>query len=81
MIIMRSQSGVPGGAGVPGGQIGMVQLARALARLGVDAELFVGGCRMGYLSGLEGVATTYFRWPEWLDSLFRIARPHPDSWD
>lgn len=72
VIIIRSQSGVPGGAGVPGGQIGMVQLARALARFGVDVELFVGGRRMGYLSGLEGVATTYFRWPAWLDRLFRV---------
>ncbi len=71
LIIMRSQSGVPGGAGVPGGQIGMVQLARALARLGVDVELFVTGPRMDYLSGLDRVPATYFRWPIWLDSLFK----------
>lgn len=71
LIIIRSQSGVPGGAGVPGGQIGMVQLARALVRLDVDVELFVGGHHMSYLSGLDGVSTTYFRWPAWLDRLFR----------
>ncbi|HUZ03174.1 MAG TPA: hypothetical protein VMU89_22745, partial [Thermomicrobiaceae bacterium] len=70
---MRSQSGVPGGAGVPGGQIGMVQLARALARLDVDVELFVGGRRMGYLTGLDGVTTTYFRWPAWLDRLIKLS--------
>jgi glycosyltransferase involved in cell wall biosynthesis len=73
VIVMRSQSGVPGGAGVPGGQIGMIQLARALAELGVHVELFVGGHRMGYLQGLEGVATTYFRWPAGLDRLFGAA--------
>ncbi|HMI98961.1 MAG TPA: glycosyltransferase family 4 protein [Gaiellaceae bacterium] len=76
MMIMRSQSGVPGGAGVPGGQIGMVQLARALTRLDMDVELFVGGPRMGYLSGLEGVTTTYFEWPAWLDGLIK-ASPAP----
>lgn len=72
VIVIRSQSGVPGGAGVPGGQIGMIQLARALGRLGVEVELFVGGGRMGYLGGLEGVTTTYFRWPALVDRLIKL---------
>jgi glycosyltransferase involved in cell wall biosynthesis len=71
MMIMRSQSGVPGGAGVPGGQIGMVQLARALPAHGADVELFVGGPRMNYLDGLDDVTTTYLRWPAWLDTAIR----------
>lgn len=74
VIVVRSQSGVPGGAGVPGGQIGMVQLARALAAAGIDVEMFVGGRRMRYLRGLDGVRTTYFRWPAWLE---RIAQAGP----
>ena len=69
VMITRSQSGVPGSAGVPGGQIGMVQLARSLARLGVDVELFVGGPLMRYVSELDGVTATCFRWPVWLDRL------------
>jgi len=73
VMIMRGQSNVPGGAGVPGGQIGMVQLARALAHLHVDIELFVGGPRMQYLDGLDDLAMNYFRWPNWLDSLIRIS--------
>jgi glycosyltransferase involved in cell wall biosynthesis len=76
MMVVRSQSGVPGAAGVPGGQIGMVQLGRALARIGVDVEVFVGGSRMAYLAGLEGVATSHFGWPAWLDMLLR-ACPAP----
>ncbi len=70
VLTMRSQAGVPGGSGVPGGQIGMVQLARALARIGVGVELFAGGPRMPYLEGLDGVTTTFFSWPLWLDRLF-----------
>jgi glycosyltransferase involved in cell wall biosynthesis len=68
-IIVRGQSGVPGGAGVPGGQIGMIQLAKALTGLDVDVdvELFVGGPRMHYLDGLDGVKTKCFNWPTWLD--------------
>lgn len=73
LMIVRGQSGVPGGAGVPGGQIGMIQLARALARFGVDIELFVGGPRMRYLDGLDGVTTRYFRWPSWLDGLVKAS--------
>ena len=73
VMITRSQSGVPGGAGVPGGQIGMVQLARSLVRLGVDVELFVGGPLMSYVSGLDGVAAKCFRWPVWLDRLIRAS--------
>lgn len=73
LMILRAQSGVPGGAGVPGGQIGMIQIAKALARLGVDVELFVGGPRMRYLDGLEGVTTKYFRWPIWLDRLIKAS--------
>ena len=71
VMLVRGQSGVPGGAGVPGGQIGMIQLARALARLDVDVELFVGGPRMRYLDGLEGVTAKYFSWPNWLDRLIK----------
>lgn len=73
LMILRAQSGVPGGAGVPGGQIGMIQIAKSLARLGVDVELFVGGPRMRYLDGLEGVTTRYFRWPIWLDRLIKAS--------
>ena len=73
LIHVRAQSGVPGGVGVPGGQIGMIQLARALARLGVDVELFVGGPRMSYLDGLDGVTTRYFHWPLWLDRLIKVS--------
>jgi glycosyltransferase involved in cell wall biosynthesis len=75
-MIMRSQSGVPGGAGVPGGQIGMVQLARALPQNGVDVELFVGGPRMDYLDGLDDIPTSYLRWPVWLDDAIK-ASPAP----
>lgn len=74
-MMMRSQSGVPGAAGVPGGQIGMAQLARALIRLRIDLELLVGGPRMAYLSGLEGIGTTYFGWPSWLDRLIKSSPP------
>jgi glycosyltransferase involved in cell wall biosynthesis len=73
MMIMRSQSGVPGGVGTPGGQIGMIQIAKTIAQTGIDIELFVGGSRMEYLSGLEGVTTTYFRWPIWLDRLIKVS--------
>jgi glycosyltransferase involved in cell wall biosynthesis len=73
VMIVRAQSGVPGGAGVPGGQIGMIQLAKALTRLDVDVELFVGGPRMRYLDGLEGVTVKYFRWPNWLDRLIKAS--------
>lgn len=73
VMIVRAQSGVPGGAGVPGGQIGMIQLAKALVRLDVDVELFVGGPRMRYLDGLDGVTTKYFRWPNWLDRLIKAS--------
>lgn len=69
ILIMRSQSRVPGGAGVPGGQIGVVQLARALGKVDVAVRLFVGGPRMPYLNGLDGVETTYFRWPLRFDQL------------
>lgn len=71
MMIVRSQSGVPGGAGVPGGQVGMVQLARALSRQGVDVELFLGGPRMSYLNGIDDLPTTSLRWPVWLDHAIR----------
>lgn len=70
-MIVRSQGGVPGASGVPGGQIGMVQLARALAGLGVDVQLFVGGPRMGYLEGLDDVDTTYFPWPLMADRVLK----------
>lgn len=60
---------------MPGGQIGMVQLARALARLGVHVHLFVGGHRPRYLRGLEEVPATYFRWPAVLDRTFGTS-PH-----
>jgi len=73
VMIVRAQSGVPGGAGVPGGQIGMIQLARSLARLKVDVELFIGGPRMAYLDGLDGVTTKYLRWPNWLDRLIKAS--------
>jgi glycosyltransferase involved in cell wall biosynthesis len=73
VMLVRGQSGVPGGAGVPGGQIGMIQLARALARLDVDVELFVGGPRMRYLDGLDCVTTKYFSWPNWLDRLIKAS--------
>jgi len=76
VIIVRGQSGVPGGTGVPGAQIGMIQLAKALRRLGVDVELFVGGPRMHYLNGLDDVKTKYFDWPTWLDRLTK-ASPAP----
>lgn len=80
VVITRSQSGVPGGAGVPGGQIGMVQLARSLARLGVDVELFVGGPLMRYMSGLDGVTATCFRWPVWLDRLIKGSPGRVRAW-
>jgi glycosyltransferase involved in cell wall biosynthesis len=73
LVITRSQSGVPGGAGVPGGQIGMIQLARALVRAGVDVELFIGGPQMRYLTGLDGPRTRYLRWPVWLDRLISVS--------
>lgn len=73
VMIVRGQSGVPGGAGVPGGQIGMIQLARALARFDVDIELFVGGPRMRYLDGMDCVTMKYFRWPIWLDRLIKAS--------
>lgn len=73
VIIVRGQSGVPGGAGVPGGQIGMIQLANALRGLDVDVELFVGGPRMHYLDGLDAVRTKYFDWPTWLDRLIKAS--------
>jgi len=67
-MIMRSQAGVPGGSGVPGGQIGMIQIARALPALGCQVSLFVGGPRMAYLDGLDDIHPTYLRWPAWLDT-------------
>lgn len=67
VMTMRSQAGVPGRAGVPGGQIGMAQLARAHARLGARVTLFVGGPRMGYLDGLDDVSIRHLRWPVSLD--------------
>jgi glycosyltransferase involved in cell wall biosynthesis len=73
VMIVRAQSGVPGGAGVPGGQIGMIQLAKALTRLDVDVELFVGGPRMRYMDGLDAVTMKYFRWPNWLDRLIKAS--------
>jgi glycosyltransferase involved in cell wall biosynthesis len=68
VMTMRSQAGVPGRAGVPGGQIGMAQLARAQAQLGARVTLFVGGPRMDYLSGLDNVSIRHLRWPVSLDS-------------
>jgi glycosyltransferase involved in cell wall biosynthesis len=68
LMTMRSQAGVPGRAGVPGGQIGTAQLARALAQLGAQVTLFVGGPRMDYLDGLDDVSIRYLRWPVSLDS-------------
>jgi glycosyltransferase involved in cell wall biosynthesis len=53
----------------------MIQLARALAELDVDVQLFVGGPLMRYLSGLEGIATTSFRWPAWFDRLVKVSPP------
>ena len=73
VLIVRGQSGVPGGAGVPGGQIGMIQLAKALKDLDVDVELFIGGPRMHYLDGLDAVRTKYFDWPTWLDRLTKTS--------
>jgi len=52
---MRSQAGVPGRSGVPGGQIGMIQIARALPAHGHQVSLFVGGPRMAYFDGLNDV--------------------------
>ncbi|MGH8884721.1 MAG: glycosyltransferase family 4 protein [Egibacteraceae bacterium] len=75
-MIMRSQSGVPGGAGVPGGQIGMVQLARSLPPHSVGVELFVGGPRMEYLDRLDSIPTTYLRWPVWLDKVIQASPAH-----
>jgi glycosyltransferase involved in cell wall biosynthesis len=80
LITVRSQYGVPGGAGVPGGQIGMVQLARALVGLGVEVHLFVGGHRPGYLRGLEQVPTTYLRWPAALDRVLASGPPGVRAW-
>lgn len=73
VMIMRSQAGVPGRAGVPGGQIGMAQLARAQARLGAQVTLFVGGPRMDYLDGLDDVTIRHLRWPVSLDHAFERA--------
>ena len=73
VIIVRGQSAVPGGIGVPGGQIGMIQLAKALRGLDVDVELFVGGTRMHYLEGLDCVRMKYFDWPNWLDRLTKAS--------
>lgn len=73
LVVMRSQTGVPGGAGVSGGQIGMAQIAAALHARGADVELFVGGPPMPYLAGLDGVQTTHLRWPVGLDRLIRRA--------
>ena len=67
VLIVRGQSGVPGGTGVPGGQIGMIQLAKALRGLDVEVELFIGGPRMHYLDGLDDVRTKCFNWPTWID--------------
>ncbi|MGH3568073.1 MAG: glycosyltransferase family 4 protein [Pseudonocardia sp.] len=76
LVIMRGQGGVPGRAGVPGGQIGMVQLARALSRLGVEVELFVGGPRPPYLAGLDDVRIDHFRWPaHWERAVAALPRP------
>lgn len=72
-MVIRGQSGVPGSSGVPGGQIGMIQLARALTRQGVEVDLFVGGPRMRHLDGLNDVKPAYFRWPHWLDRLVALA--------
>jgi len=72
-MIMRSQVGVPGRAGVPGGQIGMAQLARAQAQLGAQVTLFVGGPRMDYLDGLDDVTIQHLRWPVSLDQAIERA--------
>ena len=73
VMIMRSQVGVPGRAGVPGGQIGMAQLARAQAQLGAQVTLFVGGPRMDYLDGLDDVTIQHLRWPVSLDQAIERA--------
>jgi glycosyltransferase involved in cell wall biosynthesis len=65
VLLVRGQSGVPGG------QVGMIQIARTLARLGVEVELFAGGPRMRYLDGIDDVTTKYFNWPIWLDRLIK----------
>ncbi|WP_433466246.1 glycosyltransferase family 4 protein [Spirillospora sp. CA-128828] len=70
---MRSQTGVPGRAGVPGGQIGMIQIARALPSLGAQVKLFVGGPRMAYFAGLDDLDPSYLRWPTWLDTAIAAA--------
>lgn len=75
-IIMRSQAGVPGRSGVPGGQIGMIQLARALPAHGHEVSLFVGGPRMAYFNGLSDIEPTFLRWPTWLDAAI-AATPEP----
>lgn len=72
-MIMRSQTGVPGRAGVPGGQIGMIQIARALPPLGTEVSLFVGGPRMAYFAGLDDLDPRYLRWPTWLDTAIASA--------
>lgn len=67
-MIMRSQTGVPGRSGVPGGQIGMIQIARALPAHGHQVSLFVGGPRMVYFDGFSDLQPTFLRWPAWLDA-------------
>ncbi|GAA4608943.1 hypothetical protein GCM10023195_35570 [Actinoallomurus liliacearum] len=73
LMIMRSQTSVPGRAGVPGGQIGMIQIARALPSLGAQVNLFVGGPRMAYFAGLDDLDPSYLRWPAWLDTAITAA--------
>jgi glycosyltransferase involved in cell wall biosynthesis len=72
LIVMRGQGGVPGNAGVPGGQIGMMKIAGALTKLGVPVHVFVGGPRARYLRGLSEIEATYLPWPLAFDRL--IAR-------
>jgi len=76
LMIMRSQAGVPGRSGVPGGQIGMIQIARALPAHGHEVSLFVGGPRMAYFDGLDDIEPTFLRWPAWLDAA-TAAAPEP----
>jgi glycosyltransferase involved in cell wall biosynthesis len=64
---MRGQAGVPGLAGVPGGQVGMAHLARAHTQLGSLVTLFVGGPRMDYLYGLDDISIHHLQWPLSLD--------------
>src|SRR5436309_10759254 len=58
-MIIRGQSGVPGAAGVPGGQIGMAHLSMALVKLGMDVELVVSGGQTDYLPAPVAVTATY----------------------